>query len=126
MFVRVYAQEGMRIPTSFEQFMERISKWRGMHAESDGSFVWVYFDGLRRRQLDGMVYDREGALEYVELKGALTVDSVSQLLKAITGDRDPNVWDYTLRVHAVDDQYWMSVDEFVGTVDTEGDLDDAE
>jgi len=58
---------------SFETLAAELTPWVGMHFEMDGSFVWVSSErddaGLPHWQLDGMIYDRNNAVQYVELKG---------------------------------------------------------
>jgi hypothetical protein len=107
MFLRIYAQEGKRLPRSFESFVAALSDWRGMFIEMDGSFVWsIVVDGLRH-QIDGMVYDREGAIEYLELKGNLTPDSWTQLLQTLADDAAaPSAWNDLYRIHDVARQTW--------------------
>ena len=58
---------------SFEALAAELTPWTGMHFEMDGSFVWVSSErddaGVPHWQLDGMIYDRNDAVQYVELKG---------------------------------------------------------
>lgn len=107
MFLRVYAREDRRLPKSFESFVAALNDWPGMFVEMDGSFVWAMrVDGLRY-QVDGMVYDRDGAIEYLELKGELTPDSWIQLLQTLADDPTaPSAWDDLFRIHDVSRQTW--------------------
>jgi len=109
MFLRVYAREGQRLSTSFESFVDILSQWHGMYIELDGSFVWALaFDG-RRYQLDGMVYDRDGAIEYLELKGELVPEMWNRLMTALTDDApDSGAYDSALRVHDVENEKWTT------------------
>ena len=80
MFARLYhAQENTPIPHTFEAFIDEIGKWDGLYAELDGSFVWVWHEQQKRYQLDGMVYDRAGAIEYIELKGSCSPEAWAKL-----------------------------------------------
>jgi hypothetical protein len=84
MFVRLYhAQENSPIPQTFEAFIDAIGKWDGLYAELDGSFVWVWHEQQHRYQLDGMVYDRAGAIEYVELKGSCSPTAWAKLCNTL-------------------------------------------
>lgn len=67
----VYPTEGSRFSVTFEQFAESVSNWPGMYFEMDGSFVWsiVSDPNQGRAQIDGMVYDRDDRIEYLDLKG---------------------------------------------------------
>jgi hypothetical protein len=115
MFLRIYAQEGERIPVSFEAYADSIRDWPGMFLEMDGSFVWTVDAGTRRLQVDGMIYDRDGAIEYVELKGELPPEAWHRLLRPLMGLADhhvadaatPTLWE-RLRVHDVAGQQWKT------------------
>ncbi|XZE46813.1 hypothetical protein SH467x_002109 [Pirellulaceae bacterium SH467] len=67
----VYPTEGNRFSVTFEQFAESVSNWPGMFFEMDGSFVWSISleRNPGRAQIDGMVYDRDDRIEYLDLKG---------------------------------------------------------
>ncbi len=71
----------MRLPTgprpielSFESAAEVLTQWKGLFFEMDGSFVWRSAERVspheHQWQLDGMLYDRNGKIEYLELKGS--------------------------------------------------------
>lgn len=107
MFLRLYAHSGKQLPQSFEAMVDAMSNWPGMFVEMDGSFVWSILEPGSRRQIDGMIYDRNGAIEYVELKGDLTADAWHRLLETLLGRRiEPDAWDRELRVHDVAGQTW--------------------
>jgi hypothetical protein len=109
MFLRVYAREGKRLSTSFESFVAILNQWHGMYIELDGSFVWAFVSDGRRYQLDGMVYDREGAIEYLELKGDLIPEMWNQLITALVDDApDSGGYDSALRVHDVANENWIT------------------
>ena len=72
------------LPVSFEEAESRLAALPRLFIEPDGSFVWVSNDGESPAwQLDGMMYDREGHLLYVELKGNCSTTSFRNLLAAI-------------------------------------------
>lgn len=55
---------------SFEQVSARLEALPRMFIEPDGSFVWVSpHEEAPSWQLDGVLYDRDGRLLYVDLKG---------------------------------------------------------
>jgi hypothetical protein len=113
MFIRLYAPDGMRLPQSFESFVDAIATWPGMFVEPDGSFVWAIDSGIARYQLDGMVYDRAGAIEYVELKGTCDARDWQRLCEALlpnSGGVDR--WDQRMRVHDVDGSRWVAPSRF--------------
>lgn len=67
----VYPAVGSRFQVTFEQFADSVSNWPGMYFEMDGSFVWSIPGEAfgERAQIDGMVYDRNDRIEYLDLKG---------------------------------------------------------
>jgi hypothetical protein len=67
-------------PCSFEEFAERVGRFERLYFEPDGSFVWVASKGEPSWQLDGMVYDRDGRVWYVDLKGTCPTERLDQLL----------------------------------------------
>jgi hypothetical protein len=70
-------------PCSFEEFAERVGRFERMVFEPDGSFVWVASAGEPSWQLDGMVYDRNGRVWYVDLKGTCPDKRLDQLLAVL-------------------------------------------
>jgi hypothetical protein len=111
MFVRIYSQPGESIPQSFEGFIEQVSHWEGMFAELDGSWVWVFQEGDKRYQLDGMLYDRAGGIEYVEIKGRATRRAWEQICNLLLDDfqrSSPDAFERHLRVHDIEQQCWRS------------------
>jgi hypothetical protein len=54
-----------------------------LHFEPDGSFLWVRDAG--QQQIDGMLYDAAGKLQYCELRGSCQIDTWRQLVVAIRG-----------------------------------------
>lgn len=114
MFLRIYAQEGERFPVSFEAYADALRDWPGMYFEMDGSFVWAVDAEPMRLQVDGMIYDRDGAIEYVELKGEWTPEAWYRLLSPLLEMADsamdqaqPLLWE-RLRIHDVTGQRWKT------------------
>ena len=119
MFLRVYAHEGKRLSTSFESFVDILSQWQGMFIELDGSFVWAFVSDSRRYQLDGMVYDRDGAIEYVELKGELIPEMWNRLMMALADNAaDSGTCDSILRVHDVARENWTTPSAILQAIST--------
>jgi hypothetical protein len=111
MFVRIYGKVGESISQTFEAFIEGVGSWEGMYAEPDGSWVWVYHQEGKRYQLDGMLYDQAGAIEYVEIKGQATKeawDKICNLLLADFQRTGPDAPAVHLRVHDIEQQCWRS------------------
>lgn len=54
---------------SFEQATAELEKLPRMFVELDGSFVWTGQEVEQCWQIDGMLYDRAGRMQRVELKG---------------------------------------------------------
>ena len=111
MFVRIYSQPGESICQSFEGFIDAVSPWEGMFAEPDGSWVWVFHDNSIRYQLDGMLYDRAGVIEYLEVKGQATKDAWERICTHLLSDfqrSSPDAIVQHLRVHDIEQQCWRS------------------
>jgi hypothetical protein len=126
MFLRVYPQEGQRIPKSFEAFVSAVSDWQGMFIEMDGSFVWSFEMDGNRFQIDGMVYDREGAIEYLELKGNWNPGAWTEIMTALVESPiEPKAWDRLFRIHDVANESWHTpsaiLDRFQGGMLSDGD-----
>jgi periplasmic divalent cation tolerance protein len=72
---------------SFEAIADQLTSWPGMYFEMDGSFVWVSTErdvaGAACWQLDGMIYDRAGTVQYVELKGRCDRNAWSKLVAVL-------------------------------------------
>lgn len=73
------------LPTGFEQAAERLAATERLHFEPDGSFVWSGIEGKSRWQLDGMVYDFAGRVQYLDLKGACPRWAWHRLLETFAG-----------------------------------------
>jgi len=69
LFVQIYPQPDVPCPQSFEGLVEAMHGLPGMYFEMDGSFVWVDHACTPAKQMDAMVYDRDGRLAYIEVKG---------------------------------------------------------
>jgi hypothetical protein len=72
---------------SFEQAAETLETFPRMHIEPDGSFVWRSIsDGDEAWQVDGNLYDRDGSLIAIDLKGACGQTQLARLLDVFRSD----------------------------------------
>ena len=69
--------------TSFEEARSQLDALPRMYTEPDGSFVWVSPHGDPAWQVDGNLYDRDGRLLFVDLKGTCPGDCFDRLLAAL-------------------------------------------
>jgi hypothetical protein len=76
-------ESGCGFEQTFEDVAERLGQFDRLYFEPDGSFVWVASAGEPGWQLDGMVYDRNGRVLYVDLKGTCPAARLDQLLAAL-------------------------------------------
>lgn len=72
------ASDGFSV--TFEAAVAALETWPRMFVEPDGALVWTGESDGRRWQLDGTLYDRDGRLWYVELKGACPRPELQRLL----------------------------------------------
>lgn len=77
---------------SFEEASARLERLPRMFLEPDGSFVWVAPAEDPAWQLDGVLFDREGHLLFVNVRGELTADALSQLIDALTAGQHPVIF----------------------------------
>jgi len=124
-FVQIHPNPSQSLRQSFESLAVALGCMPGMYFEMDGSFVWVDHRSKPVGQMDGMVYDRDGCLEYVEIKGNCTPDQWLTLCRAVCGvpisqSRDAEADDLTrsystiekmIRVHFVTEGGWTSARE---------------
>ena len=126
MFVQIHPNPGKQLPPSFEELAEALGKMPGMYFEMDGSFVWVDHGSVPPGQMDGMVYDRNGRLEYIEIKGAFNARQWIVLCVIICGHTPAELekgtevdysefecseMDRVARVHRVDAGNWTTIGE---------------
>ncbi len=117
LFVQIHAQPHSELPQTFEGLADAIGSLPGMYFEMDGSFVWVDRNTDPPSQMDGMVYDRNGRLEYVEVKGACNAQQWRVLCQVICSlPAKPSLEDVarlneSLRIHRVSDGDWKTFEE---------------
>lgn len=89
---------------AFEEVAAALERIERLYFEPDGSFVWA--DGAW--QIDGLVCDRDGRVQYVELKGTAPAADVRRLL-AMLG------WPATaVTIQLVREGILMSAEAFLG------------
>jgi hypothetical protein len=70
------------LPVSFEQASEALGKLERLYFEPDGSLVWVSSQGEPAWQVDGNLFDRDGRLMFVDLKGTCPGEPFDRLISA--------------------------------------------
>jgi hypothetical protein len=97
----VYAPENARFAMTLESFADQVSAWPGLYFEMDGSFVWAVREGeINIGQIDGMIYDRDDAIEYLDLKGSAPGFAWEKLLEVLVVTETPEGLD-VLRIFEV-------------------------
>lgn len=74
---------GRGFSRSFEEVAESFERFERMFFEPDGSYVWRASVGEPPWQLDGVMYDRDGRVLYVEIKGACPAARLDEWLTAL-------------------------------------------
>lgn len=75
--VAVTAARGFCV--SFEAVAAALEQFPRLYFEPDGSFVWAG-EGW---QIDGSLYDRDGTVQYLEIKGNGPAEAVGRLLATL-------------------------------------------
>ncbi len=78
------AIDGEHLGVTFDAACDALSRLQRLHLELDGSFVWRGGDW----QLDGMMYDRDEWLRYVDLKGDCPGAELRAIFDAVTNRAD--------------------------------------
>ena len=78
--IYLYGPLGGPLPVDFETLAERLSALPNMYLEMDGSWVWTGQQAGGRWQLDGMIYDASGKVQYIDLKGSCPLPEWQLLL----------------------------------------------
>ena len=68
---------------SFEEAGAALAQLERMFFEPDGSFVWTSPRGQTAWQVDGNLFDRNGRLLFVDLKGSCPSEQFDRLLTAL-------------------------------------------
>ena len=72
------------LDATWEACLEKLAELPAMFCEPDGSFLWVTCDHPRR-QVEGVVYDAAGQVQYVECWGECDASQWRQLVSAVSG-----------------------------------------
>jgi hypothetical protein len=83
---------GIPLSISFEEAAQCLAALPRMYIEPDGSFVWVGNAENVDWQVDGVLYDREGRLLYIELKGSCPRSAFDDLLRAWGWPKTPLIF----------------------------------
>jgi hypothetical protein len=68
---------------SFEAALARLGELERMYSEPDGSFVWTSPHAEHPWQVDGNLFDRDGRLLFVDLKGTCPAEPFDRFLQAL-------------------------------------------
>ncbi len=68
---------------NFEEAAERLGQLDRLFIEPDGSFVWASPQAGPPWQIDGNLFDRNGRLLFVDLKGSCPPEQFDRLLSAL-------------------------------------------
>lgn len=111
-----YALRGVDLPTlpitaaecpgfdrSFEDVAADLESFERMYFEPDGSFVWVSSEVADRWQLDGMLYDRDGRVRHVELKGSCPSEAFGRFAAVLGEPTSAMVFQLTREALFLDD-----------------------
>jgi hypothetical protein len=103
------AEAGSLVPFSitFEDVCRRLSELPGCYCEPDGSFSI----GTAAWRIDGALFDRDGALLYIELRGACPPDVMKAIIGVLGGPYADLVFQLPER------GVWLNADEFLAQLD---------
>jgi hypothetical protein len=79
--VHLYGAGGGPMTSRFDDVATSLAAVERLYFEPDGSFVWAGPEW----QIDGMIYDRDGVLQYADLKGHCPLPLWRQLTVWIAG-----------------------------------------
>jgi len=74
---------GAPFNVTFEDVSAALATFERLYIEPDGSFVWASSSGEPAWQLDGVLYDRDGRLQHIDLKGACPAAALDRLLAVL-------------------------------------------
>ena len=74
---------------SFDEAIDHLSQLERMYAEPDGSFVWVSAREGLSWQVDGNVFDRDGRVVLVDMKGSCPPEEFDRLLACFGWPGEP-------------------------------------
>ncbi len=68
---------------TFEEVAGDLAQLERLYIEPDGSFVWVSSRQDAPWQVDGMIYDHQNRVRFVDLKGTCPADQFDRLLSVL-------------------------------------------
>lgn len=96
---------------TFEQATARLAALERMYCEPDGSFVWVSSQQESPWQVDGNLYDRDGRLLFVDLKGICPPAAFDRLLEALGWPQTPVMFQLTREAVFLDEEEFRRLAE---------------
>lgn len=91
-------------PRTFEAVAAALAKFERMFIEPDGSFVWVSSKSDQTWQVDGVLYDRDDRLLFVDLKGSCPPEDFDRILEACGWPDTPVMMQLTRDAVFVDEE----------------------
>lgn len=107
--IYLYGERRGPIAISFERLSAQLADLKRMFFELDGSFVWTGQVGAMRWQIDGMVYDAAGVIQYIDIKGECPWEYWVQLLQILA---DGGQWSSEWTVLRLPDQTAQTLKDF--------------
>ncbi|MFM8379163.1 MAG: hypothetical protein ACKOB1_07550 [Planctomycetia bacterium] len=80
---------GRPLALGFDEALARLAALPRLYAEPDGSFVWTSPAAERPWQVDGNLFERDGRVLLVDLKGSCPQDEFDRLLAAFGWPSEP-------------------------------------
>lgn len=74
---------GLGFDRTFEEVGHALNRFNRLYFEPDGSFVWASSADEAKWQLDGVLFDREGRVLYLDLKGSCPPETFDRLLTVL-------------------------------------------
>ena len=88
---------------TFEAVAAALAAFERMYIEPDGSFVWVSQAAERPWQVDGVLYDRDDRLLFIDLKGSCPAEDFDRILEACGWPETPVMMQLTREAVFVDE-----------------------
>jgi hypothetical protein len=80
---------------SFEQVTAELARLERLYVEPDGSFVWVSSQQDHLWQLDGVVYDHQDRVRFIDVGGSCPANQFDRLLAVLDWPRVPVMFQLT-------------------------------
>lgn len=93
---------------TFEEVGAALEALPRMYFEPDGSFVWVSADPTAPWQLDGLLYDRDGRVLHMDLKGTCLPDAFDRILATLGRPTSGMIFQLTREALFLDDETFRS------------------